>query len=91
MSSVTCFREFLGPDEQDIDGITGNDLQRFFIELQQRPKFLQHPYLKPRQDRLTSQSIETYAQAKGSRIWLFGIGGGLILTLFLITIWFWAN
>jgi integrase/recombinase XerD len=63
MSSVTYFKEFLGPDGQDIDGITGNDLRRFIIELQQRPKFLNHPYNKPRQDKLTAQSIETYARA----------------------------
>jgi len=63
MSSVTYFREFLGLDGQDIDGITGNDLRRFIIELQQRPKFLNHPYTKPRQDKLTAQSIETYARA----------------------------
>jgi site-specific recombinase XerD len=63
MSSVSYFKEFLGQDEQDIDGITGNDLRRFIIELQQRPKFLKHPYTKPRQDKLTAQSIETYARA----------------------------
>lgn len=63
MSSVAYFKDFLGPDGQDIDAISGNDLRRFIIELQQRPKFLKHPYTKPRQDKLTAQSIETYARA----------------------------
>ena len=62
MSSVTYFREFLWPDGQDIDAITGNDLRRFIIELQQRPKFLKHLYPKPRQDKLTAQPIETYVR-----------------------------
>jgi len=37
MSSITYFKDFLGPDGQDIESITGNDLRRFIIELQQRP------------------------------------------------------
>ena len=30
-SSVTYFSDFLGPDKQDIDDITGNDLRQFII------------------------------------------------------------
>jgi len=63
MSSVTYFKEFLGPERQDIADITGNDLRRFIIALQQRPKFLRHPFNKPRQEKLSAQSIETYARA----------------------------
>jgi len=63
MSSVTYFSEFLGSDRQDIDGITGNDLRQFIIALQQRPKFLKHPFNKPKQEKITAQSIETYARA----------------------------
>jgi integrase/recombinase XerD len=63
MSSVTYFKDFLGPDGQDIDSITGNDLRRFIIELQQRPKFLKHPYTKTQPAKLTDQTIQTYARA----------------------------
>jgi integrase/recombinase XerD len=63
MSSVTYFKEFLGPDNQDIDRITGNDLRRFIIELQQRPKFLRHPITRIQQTKLSDQAIQTYARA----------------------------
>jgi len=67
MSSVTYFSEFLGPERQDIDDITGNDLRQFIIALQQRPKFLKHPFNKPQQEKITAQSIETYARAIRTR------------------------
>ena len=63
MSSVTYFGEFLGPERQDVDNITGNDLRQFIIAYQQRPKFLKHPFLKPRPEKLSPQTIETYARA----------------------------
>ena len=63
MSSVTYFSEFLGPEAQDISMITGNDLRRFIIELQQRPKFLKHPNTRVQPAKLSNQSIETYARA----------------------------
>jgi len=63
MSSVTYFSEFLGPERQDIDDITGNDLRQFIIALQQRPKYLKHPFNKPKQEKVSGQSIETYARA----------------------------
>ena len=66
MSSVTYFSNFLG-DRQDICEITANDLRHFIITLQQSPKFLSHPYTKPRKEKLSPQSIETYARA----IWAF--------------------
>jgi len=62
MSSVTYFSNFLG-DRQDISEITANDLRSFIIALQQSPKFLSHPYTKPRKEKLSPQSIETYARA----------------------------
>jgi len=62
MSSVTYFSNFLG-DRQDICEITANDLRHFIITLQQSPKFLSHPYTKPRKEKLSPQSIETYARA----------------------------
>ena len=63
MSSVSYFIDFLGPERQDIDGISGNDLRQFIIDLQRRPKFLNHPYNKPRKEKISAQSIETYARA----------------------------
>jgi len=63
VSSVGYFAEFLGPDQQDIGTITGNDLRRFIIALQGKPKFANHPYNKPQQAKLSSQSIETYCRA----------------------------
>jgi len=63
VSSVGYFAEFLGPEQQDIGTITGNDLRRFIIALQGRPKFANHPYNKPQQAKLSSQSIKTYCRA----------------------------
>lgn len=62
-SSVTYFGDFLGPDRQEIEDLTGNDLRQFIITLQQRPKFLHHPFNKPNQQKISDQSIETYARA----------------------------
>jgi len=62
-SSVGYFAEFLGPEQQGIGAITGNDLRRFIIALQGKPKFANHPYNKPQQAKLSSQSIETYCRA----------------------------
>jgi len=62
VSSVGYFAEFLGPEQQDIEVITGNDLRRFIIALQGKPKFANHPYNKPQQAKLSSQSIETYCR-----------------------------
>lgn len=62
MSSVTYFGEFLGA-KQDIGKITGDDLRRFIISLQERPKFRNHPYNRPQKQLISAQSIETYARA----------------------------
>jgi len=62
VSSMGYFAEFLGPKQQDIGMIKGNDLRRFIIALQEKPKFANHPYNKPQQDRLSAQSIETYCR-----------------------------
>ena len=62
VSSVGYFADFLGPDQQDIGAITGNDLRRFIIALQGKPKFTNHPYNKPQQAKLSAQSIETYCR-----------------------------
>jgi len=63
ISSVTYFSDFLGPERQAIDDLTGNDLRQFIIALQSRPKFLKHPFNKPKPQKITAQSIETYARA----------------------------
>ena len=62
MSSVGYFSEYLG-DNQDVNTITTNDLRGFIITLKQRPKFINHPYNKPMQQRISAQSIQTYARA----------------------------
>jgi len=62
-SSVGYFADFLGPEQQDIGAITGNDLRRFIIALQNKPKFANHPYNKPQLAKLSVQSIETYCRA----------------------------
>ena len=62
VSSVGYFADFLGPGHQDIGAIKGNDLRRFIIALQEKPKFANHPYNKPQQATLSAQSIETYCR-----------------------------
>jgi len=62
-SSVGYFAAFLGPQHQDIGCVTGNDLRRFIIALQDQCKFSHHPYNKPQQAKLSPQSIETYCRA----------------------------
>jgi len=59
---VTYFGEYLGTN-QDVNTITANDLRGFIIALKQRPKFINHPYNKPMQQRISAQSIQTYARA----------------------------
>ena len=61
-SSVGYFADFLGPEQQDIETITGNNLRRFIIALREKPKFNNHPYNKPQQAKLSVQSIETYCR-----------------------------
>jgi site-specific recombinase XerD len=63
MSSVTYFASFLGPDHQEICGITDNDLRRFIITLRDKHKFNNHPYNRTQQAKLSPQSIETYCRA----------------------------
>jgi len=62
VSSVGYFSEFLSPEQQDINTITGNDLRRFIIALQEKPKFANHPYNKPQKAKVSAQSIETYCR-----------------------------
>lgn len=60
VSSVGYFAEFLSPDQQDISTITGNDLRRFIIALQEKPKFSNHPYNKPQTARTTAHMTHTF-------------------------------
>jgi len=62
MSSVSYFSEFLGP-KQEISSITANDFRRFIIALQRSTKFRNHPFNKPMPEKLSPQTIETYAWA----------------------------
>ena len=61
-SSMGYFAEFLGPRQQDIGTIKGNDLRRFIIALQEKPKFANHPYNKPQTAKLSARSIDTYCR-----------------------------
>jgi integrase/recombinase XerD len=63
VSSVGYFANFLGPERQDLDDITGNDMRRFIIALREKPKFANHPHNKQQQAKLSAQSIETYCRA----------------------------
>jgi site-specific recombinase XerD len=63
VTGVGYFGDFLGPERQDLATITGNDLRRFIIELQQTPKYRRHPCTRPMAETISLQSIETYARA----------------------------
>ena len=60
-SSVGYFVDFLGGD-QGIDKVTGDDLRRFIIALQTCHKYRKHPYTKPQHEKISPQTIETYAR-----------------------------
>jgi integrase/recombinase XerD len=62
-SSVNYFADFLGPDQQSMAEISGNDLRRFIIALQGKQRLSHHPYAKPQAGKLSPQSIETYCRA----------------------------
>lgn len=61
-SSVSYFCQFLG-DKEDIATITANDFRRFIIALRDKPKFSGHPLNKTQQEKLSSQTINTYCRA----------------------------
>jgi len=62
VSSVGYLAEFLSPEQQDIEKITGDDLRRFIIALRDKPKFANHPHNKTQPVKLSAQSIETYCR-----------------------------
>jgi integrase/recombinase XerD len=62
-SSVKYFADFLGPDQQSMMEVSGNDLRRFIIALQGKQRLSHHPYAKPQTGKLSPQSIETYCRA----------------------------
>jgi len=62
VNSVGYFADFLGPDRQDIGDIKGNDLRRFIIALQDKPKFSNHPYNRSQTAKLSPQSIDNYCR-----------------------------
>ena len=61
-SSVGYFRDFLGSD-QVISTVTADDLRFFIVGLQNSHRFRNHPHTKPQPDKLTPQTVETYARA----------------------------
>jgi site-specific recombinase XerD len=60
-SSVRLFAEFMGGDPE-VTNIAGNDLRRFIIALQSSNRYRKHPYAKPQQEKLSAESIRTYAR-----------------------------
>lgn len=60
--SIGYFANFLGPNCQDIAGITGHDLRRFIVALKDKPKFSNHPYNKPRLAKLSPYSVDAYCR-----------------------------
>jgi hypothetical protein len=61
ISAVNLFSQFLG--ETTLESITGNDLRRFIIALQQRQAFSHHPFTKPQNKSLSPESIRSYTRA----------------------------
>jgi site-specific recombinase XerD len=59
--SMRYFREFLGGDP-DIAAITGDDLKRFIIALQDSCRLRKHPYARPQPQKLSPNTVETYAR-----------------------------
>jgi site-specific recombinase XerD len=59
--SMRYFAEYLGGD-QDITAITGDDLKRFIIALQQSRRLRNHPYAKPQPQNLSPETVQTYAR-----------------------------
>ncbi|OGN90877.1 MAG: hypothetical protein A2158_06225 [Chloroflexi bacterium RBG_13_46_14] len=63
VSSVGYFSDFLGPDKaQDIAVIKANDLRRFIIALNEKPKFSNHPYNKSQKQKLSPSAIDNYCR-----------------------------
>jgi integrase/recombinase XerD len=60
-SSVGYFARFLASDP-DILSITGDDLRRFIITLQNTNKFQDHPFNKPQETNISALSIQTYCR-----------------------------
>jgi len=73
VSSVGYFAEFLGLGQQDIDTITGNDLRRFIIALQSKPKFASHPYNKPQKAKLRDRVELRFQVPKGRVANIMGV------------------
>jgi site-specific recombinase XerD len=62
-SSAGYFADFLGPENQDLASLSGNDLRRFIIALQERRSFSNHPYTRPQQAKLSPLSIHIHCRA----------------------------
>jgi integrase/recombinase XerD len=60
-SSVRYFTKLLG-GHPDISSITADDLRRFIITLQNTGKFRDHPFNKPKETKISAQSIQTYCR-----------------------------
>jgi len=61
LASMKYFMNFLGGD-REIATTSADDLRRFIIELQGSRRFRQHPIVRPQQDNLSPQTVETYVR-----------------------------
>jgi len=61
-SSVQRFSKFLG-DPEDIAAVSANDLRRFINALRDSHKYSNHPCNRPRDEKISESTINTYARA----------------------------
>ena len=61
-SSLGYFKDFLGPERNDVAAITGNDLRRFIIALREKGKYTNHPFSKPQSAKLSPLTVDTYCR-----------------------------
>jgi site-specific recombinase XerD len=61
-TSVHYFSEFMG-ERQDMEQITANDLRRFIIAWNDRPKYAHHPFAEPGKEHISPMTVQTYARA----------------------------
>ncbi len=56
------FRDFLGEADPDLAMITGHDLRRFIIALQDKNVFSNHPFNKQQNKKLSPESVSNYVR-----------------------------
>ena len=59
-SSAGYFRDFLGEVNPDLAALTGHDLRRFILALQDKNVFSNHPFNKLQNKKLSPESVSNY-------------------------------